>query len=99
MNKSSQFHDNRVVGIDLGKQYFHVYGEPTSAQPSMDRQFSRIQLRGFLTNLPPSLIAMEACAGAHYWGRCAEEAGHSVRLIAPQFVKPYVKSNKNDRVS
>jgi transposase len=98
MNYSIANQDLRVIGIDLGKRSFHVYGNETPNHTGIDKQFSRKQLRTLLTMLPPSLIAMEACGSAHYWGRFAEEAGHTVRLIAPQFVKPYIKSNKNDRV-
>ena len=62
----------------------------------MRKQLRRAQVAPFFANLPPCLIGMEACASAHYWGRTLERFGHTVRLMAPQFVKPYVKTNKND---
>ena len=87
-----------IIGIDLGKRSFHVYGNTPVGQSTIDRQITRKQLRALFITLPPSIVAMEACASAHYWGRTAKQAGHEVRLMAPQFVKPYVKSNKNDRL-
>ena len=62
----------------------------------MKRGLRRGQLLGFLANLPPSRIGMEACGGAHHWAREIDPLGHEVRLMAAQFVKPYVKGNKND---
>ena len=61
-----------------------------------DKQLSRRQLLSFVANLPRCLVAMEACASAHYWAREIEKLGHQVRLIAPRFVRPFVKANKND---
>ena len=84
-----------VIGIDLGKRSFHVYG--SAADSSIDRQVTRKRLSRLVANLPPSLVAMEACISAHHWARLFRSYGHTVNLIAPQFVKPYVKSNKNDR--
>lgn len=86
-----------VIGIDLGKRSFHVYGRSSASDSSIDRQVTRKRLSRMIANLPPSLVAMEACAGAHHWARLFRSYGHTVKLIAPQFVKPYVKSNKNDR--
>ena len=60
------------------------------------KQLRRAQVAVFFGNLPPCVIGMEACASAHYWGRTLQRFGHTVRLMAPQFVKPYVKTNKND---
>ena len=60
------------------------------------RQLLREQLSGFFANLSPCVIGLEACGGAHHWGRKLQTLGHTVRLMAPQFVKPYVKSNKTD---
>ena len=59
-------------------------------------RLSRHDLMPFIVKLPPVLIGMEACGGAHYWARRFRAHGHEVKLMAPQFVKPYVKSNKND---
>jgi len=62
----------------------------------MRKQLKRSQVIGFFTQLPPCLVGMEACGGAHYWARKLTQLAHTVKLIAPQFVKPYVKTNKND---
>ena len=60
------------------------------------KRLYRAQVMAFIAQLPPTLIGMEACGGAHYWARCFREHGHEVRLMAPQFVTPYRKANKND---
>jgi transposase len=62
---------------------------------AIGKQLSRQKLKGYLINLTPCTVAMEACGSAHYWARLLHSYGHQVKLIAPQFVKPYVKSNKN----
>lgn len=62
----------------------------------LKRQLRRDQMAAFFVNLPPCLMGMEACGSAHHWGRKLASMGHTVRLMAPQFVKPYVKANKND---
>jgi transposase len=85
-----------TVGIDLAKNVFMVHGVDERGKVVLRRQVKRSQLSTLFSNLPACLIGIEACGGAHYWARKLEEQGHSVRLIAPQFVKPYVKSNKND---
>ena len=83
------------LGIDLGKHKFHLHGVDAGGA-AVKKQLSRKQLLTYLVNQPPWLIGMEACAGSHHWGREIEKLGHQVRLMSPQFVKPYVKSNKND---
>jgi transposase len=85
-----------VVGIDLAKRMFHVVGMDASGQILFRKRLSREALMPFIIQLPPVIIGIEACGGAHYWARRFREHGHTVRLIAPQFVKPYVKSHKND---
>ena len=85
-----------VVGIDLAKRIFHVAGMDERGQIVLRKRLTREALLPFLARLSPVLIGMEACGGAHYWARRLREHGHTVKLIAPQFVKPYVKSNKND---
>lgn len=97
MKKSTGIQSVRVVGIDLGKTCFQLYGVDDQANERLDQKLSRILLGRFIAKLPPCLIGMEACATAHYWARQMRHYGHEVKLIAPQFVKPYVKSNKNDR--
>lgn len=84
------------IGLDLAKQVFQVHGVDRQEQVVMRRQLKRNQVLNFFAKLPACKIGMEACAGAHYWGRQFEQMGHEVKLIAPQFVKPYVKSQKND---
>ena len=85
-----------VVGIDLAKRVFHVAGMDERGKIVLRKRLTREALLPFLARLAPVLIGMEACGGAHYWARRFREHGHTVKLIAPQFVKPYVKSNKND---
>ena len=85
-----------VVGIDLAKRVFHVIGMDERGKIVLRKRLTREALLPFLAQLAPVLIGMEACGGAHYWARRWREHGHTVKLIAPQFVKPYVKSNKND---
>lgn len=84
------------IGLDLAKQVFQVHGVDRQEQVMLKRQLKRSQVLSFFAKLPACKIGMEACAGAHYWGRQFEQMGHEVKLIAPQFVKPYVKSQKND---
>jgi transposase len=86
-----------VVGIDIAKQVFHLVGMDEQGTILVRKRLYRAQVMAFITQLPPTLIGMEACGGAHYWARCFREHGHDVKLMAPQFVKPYVKANKNDR--
>ncbi len=90
--------DQRIafVGIDLAKRSFHVYAADAHGQRVFSKKLTRARLPGFIAQLPPCIIAMEACGSAHYWARRFRDAGHEVRLIAPQFVKPFVKSIKND---
>lgn len=85
-----------VVGIDLAKHVFQVHGADASGQAVLTRKLTRHKMYEFFSKLPPCLIGMEACSSAHYWGRVLTEMGHTVRLIPPQYVKPYVKTNKND---
>lgn len=86
----------KVLGIDLGKSSFHVIGRDKSDHPIFRKKFTRSKLVEFLQQLPPCLIAFEACGGSHWLGRKCQLMGHDVRLIPPQYVKPYVKGNKND---
>jgi len=86
----------RSVGIDLGKTTFHVVALGESGKVLFKKKFTQKQLIAFTANLQTSLIGMEACSGAHFLGRALREQGHDVKLIPAQFVKPFVKSNKND---
>lgn len=85
-----------TVGLDLAKNIFQVHGANERGQVVFRKRLRREQVAVFFANLPPCLVGMEACASAHYWARQLQALGHTVRLMAPQFVKPYVKSNKND---
>jgi len=85
-----------TVGIDLAKNVFQLHGCDARGRGVLRKQLGRRQLLAFVARLPRSVVAMEACASAHYWAREIEKLGHQVRLINPRFVKPYVKANKND---
>ena len=85
-----------VLGIDIAKLVFHVVGMDDTGAVVLRKRLARSELLAFIANLPPLRIGMEACGSAHYWARCFREHGHDVRLIAPQFIKAYVKSPKND---
>jgi transposase len=85
-----------TVGIDLAKKIFHLVGTDITGKIVWRKRLTRHALVPFLAQLPPVTIGMEACGGAHYWARQFHQQGHTVKLMAPQFVKPYVKSNKND---
>jgi len=84
------------IGLDLAKNVFQVHGVDRNERAVLRRQLSRSQVAGFFEKLPPCLVGMEACGGAHHWARVLQQMGHTVRLMAPQFVKPYIKSQKND---
>ncbi len=85
-----------TVGIDLAKLLFQVHGVDARGKVVLRKQLKRSQVVTVFSQLAPCLIGMEACGGAHFWARKLTEFGHTVKLIAPQFVKPYVKTNKND---
>lgn len=87
-----------TIGIDLGKTTFHLVGLSTAGEVVVRRKFSRPQLLRFTANLRVRLIGMEACGGSHFLGRSLREQGHQVRLMPAQYVKPYVKTNKNDYI-
>jgi transposase len=85
-----------TIGLDLAKNVFQVHGADAAGTPVLRKQLRRAQMAEFFAQQPPCVVAMEACGGAHHWGRKLRALGHQVRLIAPQYVKPYVKSQKND---
>src|SRR5713101_1614475 len=89
-------HEMHVLGVDIAKHVFHAVGMDDRGNVVYRKRLSRHDLMPFLAQLPPVLIGIEACGGAHYWARRFRAYGHEVKLMAPQFVKPYVKSNKND---
>jgi len=85
-----------TVGIDLAKNVFQLHGVNEFGKTVIKKQLRRDQVSEYFANLPTCLIGMEACGSAHYWARKLLGFGHAVKLMAPQFVKPYVKTNKND---
>ena len=86
----------KSIGIDLGKTTFHLVALGNRSQLVIRKKFSRTQLLEYTANLTSSLIGMEAGVGPYFLGRALREQGHGVRLIPAQFVRPFVKSNKND---
>src|SRR6266702_6033876 len=85
-----------VLGIDMAKHVFHAVGMDDRGNIVYRKRLSRDDLMPLIAKLPPVLIGIEACGGAHDWARRFRAQGHEVKRMAPQFVKPYVKSNKND---
>ena len=85
-----------TAGVDLAKNVIQVHGADDHGKAVMKKPFKRNQVLPFFARLEPCLIGMEACGSAHYWARKLTALGHTVKLMAPQFVKPYVKTNKND---
>jgi len=85
-----------TIGVDLAKNVFHVVGCDARGKRVCRKQLRRGQLLRYFANLPPSLVGMESCASASYWARELQALGHVVKLIPPQYVKPYVRGNKND---
>lgn len=85
-----------TIGFDLAKTVFQVHGADAQGRPVTRKKLRRAQVMPFFADLPPCLIGMEACASAHYWARELQALGHEVRLIPPQYVRPFVKTNKND---
>jgi len=87
-----------TLGIDLAKSSFQIHGVDAQSREIMRKKLNRSKLITFMAKLPPCLVGIEACGGAHDWARKFRAMGHDVRLMSPQFVKPYVKSNKNDEL-
>ena len=85
-----------TIGLDIAKQVFHVHGADDSGARLLSRRVTRAKLLSFFASQPRCLVAMEACGGAHHWARELRRLGHEVRLIAPAYVKPFVKRQKND---
>lgn len=85
-----------TIGIDLAKNVIQVHGADDCGRTVLKKQLKRAQALPFFANLVPCKIGMEACGSAHYWARKLRDIGHDVQLIAPQYVKPFVKRNKND---
>src|SRR5471032_3399868 len=85
-----------TIGADLAKSVIQIHGVDSHGNMVQRKQLKRNQVMEFFTKLEPCLIGMEACGSAHHWARKLQQLGHTVKLMAPQFVKPYVKTNKND---
>lgn len=85
-----------LVGIDIAKNVFQLHGVDPAGKAVIKKSIRRSELRSFVANLPVCTIAMEACGGSHHWARQFQALGHTVKLISPQFVKPFVKTNKTD---
>ena len=83
-----------VLGIDIAKQVFHLVGMDEHGTIQLRKRLARAQVMTFIAQLPPTLIGMEACSGAHYWARRVREHGHEVKLMAPQFVTRIGKRTK-----
>src|SRR3984885_3009825 len=89
--------DIKVLGIDLAKNIFQLHGTNVNGKCVLRKRLTREKMIEFVANMKPCIIGIEACMGAHYWSRIFQSLGHTVKIMSPQFVKPYVMSNKNDR--
>ena len=85
-----------TIGLDIAKSVFQAHGADASGSVVFRKKLGRSRLLTFFAAQPPCVVAMEACAGAHHWGRELTKLGHTVRLIPPAYVKPFVKRQKND---
>lgn len=88
--------DIRVLGLDIAKSVFQLHGVDADGATVLQKRLTRSRMLGFFAKLPPCLIGIEACATSHYWARELIALGHEVKLMPPQYVKPYVKRGKND---
>jgi len=85
-----------LLGIDIAKNAFQLHGADSSGRRVLKKRINRNDLAEYVVNLPQCTIVMESCGGANHWARVFQKMGHRVKLISPQFVKPFVKTNKND---
>ena len=84
------------IGLDLAKNIFYVHGVDERGKTIIKKKLTRAKVLTFFSNLNPCLVGMEVGCNANYWAREIKKLGHDAKLMAPQFVKPYIKSNKND---
>ncbi|MGC1563796.1 MAG: transposase, partial [Bradyrhizobium sp.] len=89
-------HTVTTIGLDIAKSVFQVHGIDAAGQVVIRRQLKRRFVLSFFEKLPPCLVGIEACASSHHWSRELQALGHTVRLMPPDYVKPYVKRQKND---
>lgn len=85
-----------MIGVDLAKSVYQIHGATMTGEVIFRKKLTRSQFRKFMTEHDPAVVVMQACGGAHYWSRVMVELGHEVKLIAPQYVRPFVKRQKND---
>jgi transposase len=96
LEKEASMEECNIVGIDLAKNVFQVHGSDSAGKRLFSKKVSRGRLLRLMSLMQPCIVAMEACACAHHWGRMIAELGHEVKLIPPIYVKPFVKRQKND---
>src|SRR5262249_45383061 len=96
LQRGTSMEEVRIIGLDLAKNAFQAHGAAPDGSVVFRRKLTRGQVLKFLASQPSCTVAMEACAGAHHWARAIGALGHQVRLIAPGYVKPFVKRQKND---
>ena len=87
-----------TIGLDIAKSVFQVHGVDAKGNVVLRRQIKRRYVLAFFQKLPPCLVGIEACASAHHWSRQLQALGHTVRLMPPAYVTPYVKRHKNDAI-
>jgi transposase len=85
-----------TIGLDIAKSVFQVHGVDENGETVIRRQLRRSRMLAFFKKLPPCLVGIEACASSHYWSRELQDFGHTVKIMPPAYVKPYVKRQKND---
>ena len=86
------------VGLDTSKHVFQIHGVDENEKPALQRQLRRSEVEKFFAKLPPTRIGIEACGASHHWARLLRGLGHTVMLMPPQYIKPYVKRGKNDKI-
>jgi transposase len=84
------------IGMDTSKHIFQLHGVNAAEEPVLRKKLRRQDMVAFFGKLPPTVIGIEACGGSHHWARLLQSLGHQVRILPPQFVKPYLKRGKND---